>query len=73
MKLFGTMKAQDNQLVIGGISAQDLVKEYGSPLYVFDEALIREYCRDYRKYFKCEENNNRVAFAGKAFLTIANV
>lgn len=70
MKLFGTMKAQDNQLTIGGISAKDLVKEYGSPLYVFDEALIREYCRDYRKYFKCEENNNRVAFAGKAFLTI---
>ena len=32
--------------------------------------MIREYCRDYRKYFKCEENNNRVAFAGKAFLTL---
>lgn len=70
MKLFGTMKAQDNQLVIGGISAKDLVKEYGSPLHVFDETLIREYCRDYRKYFKCKENNNIVAFAGKAFLTI---
>lgn len=70
MKLFGMMKAQDNQLVIGGVSAEELVKEYKSPLYVFDEALIREYCRDYTKYFKCEENNNRVAFAGKAFLTI---
>ncbi|MDR3593484.1 diaminopimelate decarboxylase [Clostridium sp.] len=70
MKLFGTMKTQDNQLVIGGVSAEALVKEYGSPLYVFDEALIREYCRDYRKHFKCEENNNRVAFAGKAFLTL---
>jgi diaminopimelate decarboxylase len=52
MKLFGTMKTQDNQLVIGGVSAEALVKEYGSPLYVFDEALIREYCRDYRKHFK---------------------
>ena len=70
MKLFGTMKTQDNKLVIGGVSAEALVKEYGSPLYVFDEALIREYCRDYRKYFKCEENSNRVAFAGKAFLTL---
>lgn len=70
MKLFGTMKTQDNKLVIGGVSAEALVKEYGSPLYVFDETLIREYCRDYRKYFKCEENNNRVAFAGKAFLTV---
>ncbi len=70
MKLFGTMKVQDNQLAIGGVFAKDLVKEYGSPLYVFDEALIREYCKDYRRYFKCEENNNRVAFAGKAFLTV---
>nr|WP_312288740.1 diaminopimelate decarboxylase [Clostridium chromiireducens] len=70
MKLFGTMKEQDNQLVIGGVSSKDLVKEYGSPLYVFDEDLIREYCRDYRNHFKCEENNNRVAFAGKAFLTL---
>jgi diaminopimelate decarboxylase len=70
MKLFGTMKVEENQLTIGGVSAENLVKEYGSPLYVFDEALIREYCLDYRKYFKCEENNNRVAFAGKAFLNI---
>ncbi|MDU3584121.1 diaminopimelate decarboxylase [Clostridium butyricum] len=70
MKLFGTMKVEDNQLTIGGAKARDLVKEYGSPLYVFDEELIREYCRDYRNYFRCEENNNRVAFAGKAFLTI---
>lgn len=70
MKLFGTMKVEHNQLTIGGISAENLVKEFGSPLYVFDEALIREYCTDYRKYFKCEENNNRVAFAGKAFLNV---
>ena len=70
MKLFGTMKIENNQLTIGGTKAVDLIKEYGSPLYVFDETLIREYCRDYRKYFKCNENGNRVAFAGKAFLTI---
>lgn len=35
MKLFGTMKVEDNQLMIGGISAKNLVREYGSPLYVF--------------------------------------
>lgn len=70
MKLFGTMKVEDNELSIGGVSTLDLIKEYGSPLYVFDEELIREYCKDYRKYFKCEENGNRVAFAGKAFLTV---
>ena len=70
MKLFGTMKVEDNQLTIGGNKAVELIKEYGSPLYVFDEELIREYCRDYRRYFRCKEDNNRVAFAGKAFLTV---
>ena len=70
MELFGTMKVEENELIIGGNRATDLVKEYGSPLYVFDEELIRNYCRDYRKYFKCEENNNKVAFAGKAFLNV---
>ena len=70
MKLFGTMKVEDNQLVIGGAKASDLVKEYGTPLYVYDEELIREYCRDYTRYFKCKENGNRVTYAGKAFLTV---
>lgn len=70
MKLFGTMKVEENQLIIGGAKTSELVKEYGTPLYVFDEDLIREYCRDYRKYFKCDENNNRVTYAGKAFLNI---
>ncbi|SFD08780.1 diaminopimelate decarboxylase [Clostridium uliginosum] len=71
MKLFGTMKVEDNQLVVGGVKATELKKEYGTPLYVMDEELIREYCNDYYKYFKCSENENRVAYAGKAFLTIA--
>ena len=34
----------------------------------FDEQLIRDNCREYRKYFKAEENGNKVAYAGKAFL-----
>lgn len=70
MELFGTMKVKDNALFIGGVRCEDLLKEYGSPLYVFDEQLIRDYCRDYRKYFRCSEEKNRVAYAGKAFLTV---
>ncbi|WP_244833851.1 diaminopimelate decarboxylase [Clostridium sp. BJN0001] len=70
MKLFGTMKINGNKLEIGGVKAEELVKEYKTPLYVYDTKLIKEYCRDYRKYFKCEENGNRVAFAGKAFLNL---
>ncbi|MBU5485280.1 diaminopimelate decarboxylase [Clostridium sp. MSJ-11] len=71
MRLFGNMEVKNNTLYIGGISAIDLVKEHGSPLYVMDEGLIRKNCREYYKDFKVEEMGNKVAYAGKAFLTKA--
>lgn len=70
MKLFGASKIEENDLVIGGIKASNLAKDYGTPLYVMDEELLLDKCRGYIKEFKVKENNNRVAFAGKAFLTI---
>lgn len=69
MKLQGTMEIKDNILHIGGVNTLDLVKKYKTPLYVFDEELIRNKCREYIKSFKVKENGNKVAYAGKAFLT----
>ncbi|MBE6066548.1 MAG: diaminopimelate decarboxylase [Clostridium lundense] len=71
MNLFGSMEIRENTLYIGGISTVELAKKYGTPLYVFDEGLMRSTCKDYYKYFKVNESNNRVAYAGKAFLTLA--
>jgi diaminopimelate decarboxylase len=33
---------RDNKLVIGGIPAVELTEQFGSPLYVYDAAVIRE-------------------------------
>lgn len=71
MELFGTMKIQDDTLYIGDISTLELTKEYGTPLYVIDEKLVRDKCKRYYNAFKVEERENRVAYAGKAFLTLA--
>ncbi len=71
MKMFGAMNVEGNDLYIGGIKSSDLVKEYGSPLYVMDEQLIIDTCSSYYNNFECEERGNRVAYAGKAFLTKA--
>lgn len=68
MKLHGSMLINKNTLYIGGVSCLELSEKYKTPLYVFDEELARENCREYVKYFKVNENNNRVAYAGKAFL-----
>ena len=70
MKLFGASKIEENNLSIAGIKASELASRYGTPLYVMDEQLLIDKCRRYIKAFKVKEDNNRVAFAGKAFLTI---
>ncbi|MDP4145839.1 MAG: diaminopimelate decarboxylase [Bacillota bacterium] len=71
MKLFGSMEIRENQLYIGGVPTSELVKEFATPLYVIDEALVRDNCRRYVKAFKVNENKNKVAYAGKAFLPFA--
>ena len=51
MKLHGTMAIKDNTLYIGGVSTVELAKKYQTPLYVFDEELIRNNCKEYSIYF----------------------
>ncbi|WP_032122289.1 diaminopimelate decarboxylase [Clostridium amazonitimonense] len=71
MRLFGTMEVVKDNLSIGGVDTTTLVEKFGTPLYVIDEALVRDNCRRYFNSFKVKERDNRVAYAGKAFLTIA--
>lgn len=71
MKLFGASKIEGNDLYIGGLKTKDLANEYGTPLYVMDEQLLIDKCREYIESFKVKSENNRVAFAGKAFLTVS--
>ncbi|MGL5575251.1 MAG: diaminopimelate decarboxylase [Sarcina sp.] len=71
MKMFGAMKVENNELYIGGVSCTELAKVHGTPLYVMDEELIRNNCRDFYNGFRCEMENNRVVFAGKACMTMA--
>ena len=71
MKLFGSMKVEGNELDVGGVKASALSKEYGTPLYVIDEELVRSNCRRYYNAMKCEERGNRVTYAGKAFINMS--
>ena len=71
MKLFGSMKVEGNELYVGGVKASALSKEYGTPLYVIDEELLRSNCRRYYNAMKCEERGNRVTYAGKAFINMS--
>jgi len=55
-------------LAIGGCDAVDLVRDYGSPLYVFDEATLRGQCRDFVTEFRKLYPETRVRYAAKAYL-----
>ena len=72
MMLLGTQRINAlGNLEIGGCDATRLAAEFGTPLYVMDEALIRDNCRAYRAAFEARYPKNAVCFAGKAFMTLA--
>lgn len=62
----------EGNLEIGGCDTLELVKKYGTPLYVMDEGAIRQNCRQYKdaidKYY---DGNGLALYAGKAFCTMA--
>ncbi len=67
--LLGTQRINEkNHLEIGGCDTVDLAAEFGTPLYVMDEAFIRERCRAYKSAFEAEYGDAAVAYAGKAFI-----
>lgn len=74
MFLHGTAKVNDKgHLEIGGVDTLDIVKEFGTPVYVYDIALIRERAKGYKETFERLGVKAQVAYASKAFSTIAMV
>ena len=70
--LFGTQKINSKgHLEIGGCDTVELAQSFGTPLYVMDEALVRQNCRDFRESFGKRYPDTDIAFAGKAFLNTA--
>ncbi len=59
---------KDGHLTIGGCDAVELVKEYGTPLYVFDENTLRGMCREFKSEFGQRYEDTTVMFASKACL-----
>lgn len=60
-----------NHLVVGGCDAVDLAREFGTPLYVFDEQTLRGQCRAFLREFGGRYPHTRVLYAAKAFLNLA--
>ena len=59
-----------SELQIGGISCRQLAEEYGTPLYIYDEARIINQAQSALDNFKSDMFETEVAFASKAFSSI---
>jgi diaminopimelate decarboxylase len=70
--LLGTQRINaQGHLEIGECDTTRLAAEFGTPLYVMDEAAIRANCRNYKAAFDRLYPDNEIYFASKAFLTMA--
>ncbi len=59
-----TIETRQNEMLLGGIKASDLVREFGSPLYVYNEAVIRDSFRMINNSINYEKK--RIHYALKA-------
>ena len=72
MHLYGTQTINEKvHLTIGGADAVDMANEYGTPLYVYDIQLFRDRAKAFQQTFEHAGIGYQVAYASKAFSTIA--
>jgi diaminopimelate decarboxylase len=72
MYLHGTSQINEQgHLEIGGVDTTELAKSFGTPLYIMDEAWIRTQCRSFMDAFRRSGLSFQVAYASKAFCTVA--
>lgn len=70
MRLRGTARVNArNHLEIGGCDTVELARRFGTPLYVVDEDLVRQRCREYREAFAGPAAGSLVLYAAKTLLT----
>ncbi len=61
----------DGRLALGGCDAADLVSEFGTPLYVFDEETLRTMCREFVGEFTARYPDTKTLYASKAYVNPA--
>ncbi|WP_429949963.1 diaminopimelate decarboxylase [Enterococcus sp. AZ101] len=70
--LFGTAKFNEQEhLTIGGCDTVVLAEKYGTPLFVYDVAHVRERARGFKQTFNSLGVKNKVIYASKAFCCLA--
>ena len=68
---FNPFPIQNKQLYVGSHTVSSLAHQFGTPLYIMDEALMRSQMRLFKQSFKHPSVQSEIAYASKAFLNLA--
>lgn len=69
MELHGNAKIEENgHLSIGGVDTVYLAEKYSTPLFIYDENMIRKQCRRFHDVLKKSGLNYHISYASKAFI-----
>lgn len=68
-----TFKYIDNKATLANVDLLDIIKQYGTPLYILDQKTIEENCKLFTDPLNQFYPNSDVLYAGKANLNIAIV
>lgn len=60
--------SDDGHLTIAGCNTVALAREFGTPLYVFDEETLRHKCHEFKQEFGSRHPDTVVSYAAKAYL-----
>ena len=61
---------EQDHLVLGGCDTTELAKEFGTPLYVFDDATLKAQATGFMDAFRSRYPNTSVIYACKAFINV---
>ena len=69
MELHGNAKIEESgHLSIGGVDTVYLAEKYSTPLFIYDENMIRKQCRRFHDVLKKSGLNYHISYASKAFI-----
>ncbi|WP_204120874.1 diaminopimelate decarboxylase [Levilactobacillus sp. 244-2] len=62
---------EQGHLLLGGVDATQLARDFGTPLVVYDVGNIRQQIQDFRESFDQSGLRYQISYASKAFATVA--
>ncbi len=66
-----TTQIEGGAVSIGGVALTDIIDEFGTALYVYDEATLRKQLSSYVKEFRSRYEKSDIIYAAKSFCCVA--